>query len=148
MNIYRVLKEDHKEAKTIFKKLSKTTDRAVKTRLDLFGKLKHALDAHSKAEEKVLYRAMREQKEARDEIKHAKKEHDKAEQQLKKLHKMKKDHKNWLPQLMELKESVEHHIKEEESDIFKHAKDIFSKEDARDMGKDFAKRKKQLLKIN
>ena len=83
MDIYQTLKHDHKEAKTLFSKLQNTTNRAVKTRQTLFEKLKRALEAHSKAEEKIFYQALRDQNGANDDLEHAKNEHEKADAALK-----------------------------------------------------------------
>ncbi len=146
MNIYQALKEDHQEAKTLFAKLKGTTNRALKTRQTLFQKLKCALEAHSKAEEKVFYTALRKQNVAIEDLNHAKEEHEKAEKKLKELHKMEKGCDEWLSQLLDLKKSVEHHIKEEEADIFDEAKDVISKDEAQSLGEDFEKQKKQRIK--
>ena len=51
-----------------------------------------------------------------------------------------------LSELIALKKSVEHHIKEEEADIFDRAKETFSKYEAQQLGQEFETNKRKLLK--
>ena len=60
MNAFDILKEDHQKVSSLFEKLEPTTERAVKTREELFTKLKTELDAHSQIEETILYPVLKE----------------------------------------------------------------------------------------
>jgi len=55
MNAFNLLKADHKKVADILEKLDATSDRALKTREELFTKLKMELDVHSRIEETIFY---------------------------------------------------------------------------------------------
>ena len=65
MDALKLLKKDHDEVKKMLKDLEATTDRAVKTRQDLFGRLRFSLTVHEQMEETVLYPALKEHEETR-----------------------------------------------------------------------------------
>ncbi len=55
MNAFELLKHDHKTVAGIFEKLEPTTERAVKTRHELFAQLKEELEIHAHIEETIFY---------------------------------------------------------------------------------------------
>ena len=65
MDALKLLKKDHDEVKKMLKDLEATTDRAVKTRQDLFGRLRFSLTVHEQMEEAVLYPALKEHRPRR-----------------------------------------------------------------------------------
>src|SRR5215217_8756296 len=62
----KLLKDDHDEAKKMLERLDETTERAVKTRQELFTKLKAELVVHEAIEEEIFYPALKEHAEAKD----------------------------------------------------------------------------------
>ncbi len=141
MDIFQTLKVDHQEAKKLFEDLEQTSDKDDKTRDKLFGELKDALEAHSKAEEQVFYTPLKQQEETKGKIQHANKEHEKVAKTLEDLENMDKDDKQWLKDVTQLKEDVQHHVKEEENEIFPKAQKIFSEQQAKEMAIQFKKAK-------
>src|SRR3977135_677240 len=65
MNVFELLKEDHKKVSQIFEKLEPTTEQAVKTRDELFAKLKNELEIHTRIEETIFYPVLKEAAETR-----------------------------------------------------------------------------------
>src|ERR1044072_1843100 len=65
MNVFELLKEDHKKVSQIFEKLEPTTEQAVKTRSELFAKLKNELEIHTRIEEEIFYPVLKEAAETR-----------------------------------------------------------------------------------
>ena len=59
MNAFTLLKADHKKAAGILEKIDETTERAVKTREELFTQLKTELDIHTRIEETIFYPALK-----------------------------------------------------------------------------------------
>lgn len=59
MNAIDLLKADHKVVKNLLAQLSETTERAIKTRTDLVGKLEMELTVHTALEEEILYPAFK-----------------------------------------------------------------------------------------
>ena len=128
MNAFDILKEDHKRVSDLFEKLEPTTERAVKTRGDLFATLKMELDVHAHIEETILYPVLKEVEETRDITLEGIEEHRIVKLLLAELNEMPKDTEQWTAKLTVLKENVEHHVEEEEGEMFKQARSALSKE--------------------
>jgi len=143
MDIYQALNNDHAEAKKLFSDIEQATGKSGGSRDKLFTDLKAALEAHSEAEEEVFYTPLKKQEEVKEQIQHANKEHAKVAKALKELEDMDKDDEQWLKKLTQLQEDVQHHIKEEEDEIFQKAKRIFSEQQAEEMAQEFEKAKNQ-----
>ena len=60
MNAIELLKNDHVTVKDLLTQLSESTQRAVKKRTELLGKLEMELAIHTAIEEQILYPAYRE----------------------------------------------------------------------------------------
>lgn len=143
MDIFQILKKDHQKAKELLEKLENTGPRAATTREKLFMQLKNDLEAHTHGEDVVVYPAFRQQSEMEEIIDEAKEEHDEVANLLEELEEAQEDSEAWASKLAELKKAVLHHVKEEEGEMFKKAKNLLSKEDLQDLGKEFQEAKKQ-----
>jgi hypothetical protein len=130
MEVYRLLHEDHLKVKSIFKELEDTTERAVKTREHLFANLKMELTLHAEAEEMFFYPRLEPAKETRDLPLEAIEEHKVVKSLLAELDNEEKGTEEWAAKLKVLQENVEHHVEEEEDELFKKAKKVLSAEDA------------------
>ncbi len=144
MDIFQILKKDHQTVKDLFKKLEGTGARAAKGREKLFLQLKNDLEAHSHGEEAVFYPALKEHQEMQEMIDEATEEHAEVANLLEELEEMDKETEDWSSKLAELKKNVLHHVKEEEGEIFKQAKDLLEKEKIQALGKEFQEAKKQI----
>lgn len=134
MNAYDLLKEDHKKVAGIFEKLEPTTERALKTREELFTKLHDELEVHAAVEEQIFYPVLKEAAETRDITFEAFEEHHVIKALLKELSTSPKDSEEWTAKLTVLKENVEHHVEEEEGEMFKKARKILTNEQAEELG--------------
>jgi iron-sulfur cluster repair protein YtfE (RIC family) len=145
MNAFELLKADHKKVAGIFEELEPTTNRATKTREELFTQLKNELDVHTQIEEQILYPALKDAEETHDITLEAYEEHHVVKQILSELESMPVDTDEWSAKLKVLQENVEHHVEEEEGDMFKKAKDILSPEQIDALGTrlEAAKQEKQ-----
>lgn len=118
---FDMLQKDHQKVKDILDQLSNTTSRAVKTREDLFKKLKEELLPHMKGEEKHFYSALKSEGDTKKKALEALEEHHVADMVLKELDKQSQDTDEWGAKINVFKEIVEHHIEEEENEVFKEA---------------------------
>ena len=134
MNAFELLKKDHQTVSGIFKQLEETTERAVKTREELFGKLKQELDIHARIEETIFYPAIKEAEETHEITLEAIQEHNVVKQLLSELEQMSVDDENWTAKLKVLKENVEHHVEEEEGEMFRDARKVLSAEQVEELG--------------
>ncbi len=134
MDAIELLKRDHKKVSEIFEKLEPTTERGVKTREELFTRLKNELDVHARIEEQIFYPTLKEAEETRDITLEAYEEHAIVKQLLAELEALPKDKEEWGAKLKVLQENVEHHVEEEEGEMFQGARKVLSKEQIEQLG--------------
>ena len=134
MDAITLLKEDHKKVSGIFEKLEPTTERGVKTRDELFAQLKQELDIHAHIEETIFYPVLKREAETREITLEGFEEHHVIKTLLGELEETAPDTEQWGAKLKVLKENVEHHVEEEEGEMFKAAREVFSKEQFEEMG--------------
>ena len=146
MNAFTLLKADHKKVAGILEKLDSTTERGVKTREELFTQLKTELDVHARIEETIFYPELKKADETRDITLEAFEEHRLVKQLLGELEKMDKGDEQWTARFTVLKENVEHHVEEEESDMFPKARKVLSEEQAETLGTQMEEAKSKELK--
>lgn len=144
MRAFEILKDDHAKVKKIFETLEPTTTQALKTRAELFNKLKQELEAHTTMEEKYFYPLLEDEDETEEIAEHAVDEHQEVKDLLKEIASLKVDSDEWLPKVLELKESVEHHVREEESEMFKKAKEVLTSEQLEEVAVNFETQKKKV----
>ncbi|HEX8651703.1 MAG TPA: hemerythrin domain-containing protein [Pyrinomonadaceae bacterium] len=143
MDAIELLKQDHEKVSGIFEKLEPTTENAVKTREELFAKLKQELDIHARIEEQIFYPAIREAEETHDITLEAYEEHRVVKRLLAELEAMPVGDERWGAKLKVLKENVEHHVEEEEGEMFKGARKVLSEEQIEELGARLEAAKKQ-----
>jgi hemerythrin-like domain-containing protein len=143
MNAFTLLKQDHETVADLLEKIDQTTERGIKTREDLFTKLKTELDIHAKIEEEIFYPALEDQDETRDITLEAFEEHRLVKQLLGELESMSKDAEEWTAKFTVLKENIEHHVEEEEGEMFENARKVLSKEDQESLGTRMEQAKKE-----
>jgi iron-sulfur cluster repair protein YtfE (RIC family) len=134
MDAIELLKEDHKKVSGIFEKLEPTTENAVKTREELFAKLKNELDIHARIEEQIFYPAIKQAEETHDITLEAFEEHRVVKRLLAELEAMPVSNEQWGAKLKVLQENVEHHVEEEEGEMFPSTRKVLSKEQIEELG--------------
>jgi Hemerythrin HHE cation binding domain len=144
MNAFELLKQDHEKVSAIFEKLEPTTERAVKTREELFEKLRNELDVHAEIEEQIFYPSLKRAAETREIVLEGFEEHKIVKQLLDEMAALDVDSEQWTAKLTVLKENVEHHVEEEEGEMFKSAREVLTKDQIEDLGAQMQAAKKQL----
>jgi hemerythrin-like domain-containing protein len=143
---FAMIEKDHNEVKEILEKLNESSSGAVKTREKMFMQLKEEFIPHLKAEEATFYPALKDQKESRRSALEAIEEHRLAEMVFKELDGMSKSEELWAAKLKVFKELVEHHIEEEEDQIFKMAKETLEADEMSQIMESFQKEKEKVKK--
>lgn len=138
------LKKDHKEVKDILEKLKTGSRTAEKTREKLFVQLKGELVPHLKAEESSFYQVLLDTKNGRQHALEAKEEHDLTVMVCKQLEEIPAKEEIWDAKLKVLKDLVEHHIEEEEEEIFQLAQKEIEKDDFKQIMQNFHKEKERV----
>lgn len=134
MDAFTLLKADHKKVAGLMDKIEDTTERATKTREELFTELKSELDIHAQIEETILYPVLEKAKETHDISLEAYEEHKVVKQLLSELESEPKNAEEWTAKFTVLKENVEHHVEEEEGEMFKKARRVLSEEEIEELG--------------
>ena len=129
-----LLETDHRRFEDLLKQGEETTARAVKGRTRLLKTLTAELNVHELIEEQVLYPALESHGQARDVVLEGYQEHHVADVLLNELHELAKDDAQWGAKFKVLKESIEHHIAEEERVMFLTARGVLSRDELRDLG--------------
>lgn len=116
--ILDVLAQDHRIIEHLLKELATTPSSEPAQRTAQFTQLQALLQAHARAEEEVVYRPL--QRNVPDEFKtlEAFEEHHVADLLLQELASDCPGDAGWTAKLRVLEELVQHHIKEEELDVF------------------------------
>jgi hemerythrin-like domain-containing protein len=149
VNAFTLLKEDHKKVAGILEKIDATTERGIKTREELFTQLKTELDIHAEIEETIFYPALKEHDETRDITLEGIEEHRIVKELLAELESMAKDDEVWTAKMTVLKENIEHHVEEEEGEMFSKARKALSQEEIETLGTRMeAAKKKQKAAIS
>lgn len=137
MQIYEALRKDHDKVKNLLKELVAIEQDNAEDRHELIEEIRNELVPHSRAEETVFYNSLREIEAARDIVMHGYQEHMEAEAHLRMLQLRDRIDLEWKETAKKLKESLEHHIEEEEGKIFNVAKQLFTDEEAEMMAEAF-----------
>jgi hemerythrin superfamily protein len=144
MNAFQLLKEDHKKVSGIFDQIEPTTERAEKTRTELFAQLHQELDIHAKIEEAIFYPAIKQAAETREIVLEGFEEHHVIKTLLAELASMPVATEQWKAKFSVLKENVEHHVEEEEGEMFPKARQVLDEKQINQLGERMAEMKKQL----
>ena len=141
MDALTLLKDDHDKVKGLLDKLDKTTERAEVTRTEGLQALKQELTIHETIEEEILYPALKEFAKTRDIALEAYEEHHVVDTVLAELDQTPVDDEAWAAKLTVMKENLEHHIEEEEGEMFAKARDIFDRDALESLGERMQARK-------
>jgi hemerythrin-like domain-containing protein len=126
---FAILMEDHREVAKLFRQIEDTTERAEKTREELFAEIKTALDLHAQIEESILYPALEKVDKTHDLTLESVEEHAVVKQLLSELESEDQTTEEWTAKLTVLIENVEHHVEEEESDLFPKAEQALTEDE-------------------
>jgi hemerythrin-like domain-containing protein len=140
------LEKEHVEVQEILEKLKNTSGKAVKSKEDLFMKLKQELIPHMKGEEKHFYPLLLKKKEGKEVGLEAMEEHHVAEMILKELDSLSKSDETWNAKISVFAEIVKHHIEEEEEEVFEKAKDLLSEDELSKIMSSFTSEKEKVKK--
>ncbi len=131
MNAIDLLKKQHGETKRLFEQLERAKDASRKQ--SLFDELADAIAMHATIEEKHFYPAAKTA--ATEEIlRESLEEHLGAKRLIADLLECEPDDEQFDAKIQVLREQVEHHIEEEESELFPKVKNLLSPDELEDLG--------------
>ncbi|UOF01319.1 hemerythrin domain-containing protein [Bdellovibrio reynosensis] len=149
MTIYELLKKDHREVEKLFKQIEECMDEEEFDQAEsLFDTLRTELTAHSKAEAEVFYQPLKmvaKNDEGEDLAWEGEQEHHVVALMLNELSRLRAeaDEEEYKSKIKVLCELVDHHVEEEEGEIFPEAKKVFSNKEAEEIGRNFQELKER-----
>ena len=146
MDALKLLKEDHRKVKKLLGELESTTERGVKTRQELFSKVTQELVVHEAIEEEIFYPALKDHPKTKEITLEAYEEHHVVDTVMAEIEGVAFDDETWGAKFTVMKENLEHHIEEEEGEMFEQTKQAFDPDELERLGESMAARKEQLLK--
>ena len=131
MDPFELLEKDHQKVSILFQEIESASGDA---KLAIFRQLKQELDTHTHIEETIFYPALEREKETREITLEAYEEHRVVKDLLSQLDAASSADEDWDARLTVLKENVEHHVDEEEGELFDKANDVLTGQQADDLG--------------
>ncbi|XLS30579.1 hemerythrin domain-containing protein [Flavobacteriaceae bacterium M23B6Z8] len=125
MNIFEALREDHDRQRKLLDELVATSG-DTKRRDEVFKKLKKELEFHANGEERFFYKPLIDSDKTQEKARHSIAEHHEIDEFIEELEKTSYDSSGWLKIAKNLQERVEHHLKEEEHEVFQMAGKVLS----------------------
>ena len=144
MDAIQLLKADHDKVKKLLNEGDATTERAEKTRTELLATLKQELTVHEEIEETIFYPALKEHPKAKEIVNEAYEEHNVVDSVMSELEATDVTDERWAAKFTVMKENIEHHIEEEEGEMFKQARSVFDAAELQALGDRMAARKAEL----
>ena len=136
--IFQDLKADHDRHRAMLAELAAAnfSDRA-----ELFEALRVEISAHAAAEEESLYATMLANPDLRDEARHSVSEHKEVDDFFGELVELDAESPEWTAKFEKMRHRYEHHIDEEEEEMFPSASKRLSPEDEARLAAVFERRK-------
>lgn len=141
--IYDALRQDHKTVKTLLSELVSLKEDSPR-RGELVQKIAAELIPHARAEEAVFYNSLRSVPVFNEDAWHGYKEHMQAETLLRALQVAEKFDAGFLTIAKKLQEALEHHISEEEGELFPLAEGVINEQEATQMERAFTSMKSKV----
>jgi hemerythrin superfamily protein len=143
MNILDLLKQDHEKTRYLFDRIEKNEKKGTSALQKLFSELEEELVIHMEGEERFFYSALEQHEEARDKVLEGYEEHQVVKTLLGTFTSMAVDDERWRAKMTVLNQIVEHHLQEEEKEIFKIARKELEKNQMAEMAVSFMRHKRE-----
>ncbi|BCS53575.1 hemerythrin domain-containing protein [Geobacter sp. SVR] len=121
--LFDLLKRDHRQSEKIMKQIESAS---AEEREDLFQTLNEALSDHMQMEEQVFYPQLQKIPELQEMVQDALEEHKEAKEYLSEIDDIDVDDDDWFSTFQDLQEGVQHHVQDEENQIFPECKRYLS----------------------
>lgn len=137
MNIFDALRSDHERQRDLVDRLL-ATEGDTPERRDLFGRLRAELEAHAGAEERFFYVPLMEHDLTQEKARHSVAEHKELDDFVEQLEAYDMGGSQWLQTAKELAHRLEHHLEEEEREVFQMAGKALSEPEKQQLAADYA----------
>lgn len=139
MTIYDAIRKDHARHRELLSRIDDTSGDTAERR-ELFEEFRRELTAHANAEEQTLYAVLLENPDSQEQARHGIAEHKRGDDVLADLADLDFDNPGWLARFRKLRHEVEHHMDEEEEDVFASARQVLDDTRAEELAARFGLR--------
>jgi len=142
-----LLKEDHKNVKELLKRLEETSDRSTSQREKLLTQVENEVKVHTTIEEEIFYPAFKEAIRSKSDAHlyfEALEEHHVVDLVMSETKGTDTDSEEFAAKAKVLKDLIEHHAQEEETEMFPKARKAMGAARLRELGQEIEERKRQL----
>jgi len=141
-SIYDAIKADHDTHRALLDEIAQTSGDSDARRKG-WNSFYHDVKSHAAAEEETFYSKLISKTWGQDAARHSVHEHQKLDDIMEELNEMEMSSSGWLTRFKTLKHDYEHHMDEEESDVFGRAREVIGAEQDEEFGARFEARKKE-----
>jgi hemerythrin superfamily protein len=145
-NAIALLKADHAAVKKLFGQEERATKQDDEKKQSIFDQIRVALTVHATIEEEIFYPAVKKARSehVKEEVREGYEEHKQIKALLAQIADITPDDETWDMKLKVLKEDVEHHVKDEEDEMFPDAKKFLGEKRLMELGTELYARKQYL----
>lgn len=144
MNALELLSEDHQKVAELFSQVEESDSESA--HLSLFEKIKAELETHTHIEETLFYPMLEEYEELKEMVLEAYEEHKQVKTLLREISQLAKGSDLLDAKLKVLQENVEHHVEEEEDELFPQVEDVIEEEELERLGREMMTAKQEFQK--
>ena len=150
MNAFEILKKDHREADALMVKLQEAKGDTVSAASykQTFEMLREALTLHAEAEETILYPALEEFEETEEQAEEAYDEHAEVKSMLAQMSELEPSSDEFQTLLTELMTNIQHHVAEEEGELFPRGEELLGEGALQAMGEEIMEFKQEGMSSN
>jgi hemerythrin superfamily protein len=141
-DIYSAIKDDHDRHRDLLEQIANTTG-ASDARREAWETFYNDVKAHGAAEEETFYSKLISKTWGQDSARHSVHEHQQIDDLMEELRKMDMSEGAWLTKFKTLRHDYEHHIDEEEDEVFTRAREVIPDTEIKGYGTRFLERKEE-----
>ena len=145
-SIYEAIKADHANHRKLLDTLAETSGDSEERR-SAWHEFYYDVKSHAAAEEETFYSTLMSKTWGQDAARHSVHEHQQMDDLMEELNDMDMSSPGWLQKFKTLKHDYEHHMEEEENEVFERAKEVVDDGKVDEIGANFERRKKEERKL-
>lgn len=143
MDVLDLIKTEHRRIQTLFSEIESTNN--PHKLYECFNQLFNGLNLYAEVEQQTLYPAIRRHcQDIRELVDAAQQDHHKAKQILEELEYLSPTSREFKQKIADLKDVIQHHVQEEENEVFEQVRECMSQEDREQLGSEFKAVKSKL----
>ncbi len=141
-SIYDAIRQDHEDHRALLDRLEKTEGDSPDRR-EAWNRFYYEVKSHAAAEEETFYSKLISKTWGQDAARHSVHEHQQLDDLMEELNDMDMSSPGWLQKFKKLRHDYEHHIDEEEDEVFERARREIDDSEIDGYGDRFLARKKE-----